>query len=771
MEYELVSRKGNKVVLLGEWRPSEIRIWKEVIDSDDIYEHDFILLDPNREIQSFLDGSTVDIKLFDDWFRQRYGLNSSARWAVLKMGDELIVSGTQRPNAKELKQMLDKSGLKSKVRQVRDFLRENPDHIDAMTDLLVEVRRRALRLVPLMPTDTTEDLDTEADLRTWAVMASELDKVFKGPWLGIDILFFRPDRQQPERFSKLMKDCFRKHIPKVESALRLEPTNETLWNIWAWMAQNMADYKWETFINSIDTLNFSRLHLYSPSTEVCCWLVEQARAKGQWETVIKYAGMAKKYYGPKILSPSLAMWMPGRGSGLIGGDTERIKGYDMKSSYAPHLEALLRLGRIEEANDLYDIMIHESSYDPSESRGRGGIVAKIARSIGMDEIASVWEQGRLISREPRLKNFMRRHFYVYAENHESEFYKQFGDLLKQLVPRVDIELLPESRPESIIKLGWEKTDRPRWALIAGDWDGRVLIQDSKIPSLVEMQAIYDRFIENETETCKKYLATHKGLPGLKLELVHEIIQENNFSFINRNKAPVDDTQDETLWKDVTRYLKEVLTDYRETLINMTHNTWTSEVSTQSLLLKSISKSMLANIEQLIQKKPSSDDLWNQWLYWQAVEGEERSVLPIINNIKLSPITRVGSIPPSFVVDNYYNDCKKSGDWSKVIELLKTAWDRESLKITDNYADPFRDQPPDFPRLNKTTIGDWLGIYLIEAYLQDNKPREADEIFNAVIDCGGNFSNIADIIRLAMEKGHEKLARKWEKTGANTGGTP
>jgi len=51
--------------------------------------------------------------------------------------------------------------------------------------------------------------------------------------------------------------------------------------------------------------------------------------------------------------------------------------------------------------------------------------------------------------------------------------------------------------------------------------------------------------------------------------------------------------------------------------------------------------------------------------------------------------------------------------------------------------------------------------LIEAYLQDGKYREADEIFKAVLDLGGKFEDLSKIIELAKARGFESIAAKWQ----------
>jgi len=64
-------------------------------------------------------------------------------------------------------------------------------------------------------------------------------------------------------------------------------------------------------------------------------------------------------------------------------------------------------------------------------------------------------------------------------------------------------------------------------------------------------------------------------------------------------------------------------------------------------------------------------------------------------------------------------------------------------------------------LAKDNLGDVLGAPLMEAYLQDGRPVDADEIFKAVLDLGGKFKDFAKMIELAKTKGNESLATRWQ----------
>jgi len=103
----------------------------------------------------------------------------------------------------------------------------------------------------------------------------------------------------------------------------------------------------------------------------------------------------------------------------------------------------------------------------------------------------------------------------------------------------------------------------------------------------------------------------------------------------------------------------------------------------------------------------------------------------------------------------------------VAALLKTAWERDYRRIV---------APGEvigvinaITSVTKDALGDSVGVHLIEAYLQDGKPGEADEIFKAVLDCGGKFKNISQIIALAKAKSQDRLAAQWEDAVAKAGG--
>jgi len=792
----LAMHKGNKIVLLGEWKPDDLAKWNQTLGSDEIFGHGFTLLDRvelyvsvfslSRPNLSFSEDSgegfysfKVDddgINTFERWFRQKYDLGGSHTWAALDSGNKFIVSGQQAPSPKDFDRMLERSGIKTPVRQLRDFLKENPGHLDATTDLLNEVRRRALSVAPK---GTDKDLDDETDLRTWAVMASETDKVFSGPWLGIEIDFFWVDRDQPEQFSKLMRAAFRKHIPKVESAIRQDPTNFRLWNIWAWMARGMGNYKWETFINSIELFykNVSSYILSCPTPEVCVWLVADSMAKKDWGMVAKLAKIARRFETHVEREPRNVEWMPNRGIGMAL-TLRDTKVNPFVSAFVPLLEALLVLGRIDEANTVYDEMLRLEN--PSGNAMIVRFAAARAKAAGREELAKLWAKGELINKVPYYRtSFLGVPFFiVVAEGgsrqpalaNPSDYVKNLNEVLLKLNPPNAVSYFDEWKDHP--KLGWKVADGRKWGLIRED--GVLIAQGTEMPDVEDLQRVWDSLgVVSHPEWFRTYIAQHPDQPGMALRFSSLVIGKNIRNKDHREWGLYGAWPLEPGWVDdyekalgeAIRYLRQIVYDHPDILVNISSDfsattdsmataaDWLATIDSSSF--KAFSGPMLSAIESLLERKPSSEPLWNQWFFWRIAEGRDRSLESLLANLKHSPLSAkfsTGIGLPVFALDIYWEECKKNGSWAKVAELLKGPWERELSRAMGERIGAFGDS---------ISPGDYIGLPLIEAYLNDDRPGNANDVFNAWLATGNTFKDISAIVSLAMAKGQERLAKEWE----------
>jgi hypothetical protein len=727
----------------------------------DLYDYGFVLLNrasflnkPEAQILEQRSGiDSKNIGAFESWARQLYDIGQ-ARWFALDMESKLIAFGNQIPDSKDFEQLLRQKGYKTPLRMVRDYLRENPDHLDAKTDLLTEARRRALLHEPIT---ASEDLTTEQDMKKWGPLAIETDNVFRGSWLGIELDFFRPEDEQPERFSPMMRAAFKKHIGSVESAIRLQPTNRPLWKIWAWMARSIPDYKWKNFVDTLEPVIFyseADSPTSCPSAEVSVWLVDEAKAKGDWETVIKYAKQARGFVTRSNREYAVE-WMPGGSATNAYISSIAVEGYPGKS-YASHLEALLRLGRVDDANNLYDEMMRLEGRTGSQSfrtpTNNALLAANAARAAGMEEAAKIWEQGEQINEVP----YLTYPFYIgapkfyllasYGSKYQAEFEK--------LTDRLDAGLHTAfSSPRLNETLGLKEEDGNRWALVGAD--GRLLHQDTDIPDLDGLKRILVRYgVEGYIKQYREYLARNGSVPGVELLLGIRNISSLR-DILGTDQPPLSDYQIEALWSETTRILRGLVLGHPDVFTTYPYAPSSYDAFKGNESMQNLSKLYMTAIESLLEKKPSYDALWRHWFFWRGIEDKDRSVEPLMERIKTSPLTKPGTVPSIFVINSYYEECKKNGKWPKVIGLLKPVWDREFFKVAkaeNETADR---------KLPNPKLGDNVGIPLIEAYLHDGKPNEASDIFNAWLACGGTFANFAKVIELAISLGYEMLGRRWE----------
>jgi pentatricopeptide repeat protein len=769
-ERALNRHRTNKILLLGQWSSADIAKWRQLIDDDRVYAHGFLLLDrPTLMSGGPMSGLTQNnIGAFDGFVRNRYALSSSAKWVALDMRNKMILSGTRVPDAEDFERQLDERKIKSPLSQIRDFLILNPDNLDAKEKLLKEVRRRALHR---MPQDCAEDLNMEQDLKTWGMLAAETDRVFSGSWIGLTLDFFHPKYGQPEQYSPLMRNAFKKHLPKVEAAIRQDPINDSLWTIWAWLARSSPNYKWNVFFDSIDSFDLPESQNVAkwntPRSNVYVWVVQDARSRGDWEAVVKYARLARGFTTDPAATEQIAAWNPA-GGGPTRISLQGIDGYPLTSAYAPHIEALLRLGDIEGACKVYDEMVKAGL--------KGGIelAAGIAHSLKMEELAKRWEKGELIDDTPYFPSAFntagRYSYYAFADI-RSEFRQKFVALLGQLYPRLQVSGEPWRDWENgASALGWRKEEGERWGIFSPQ--GILIEQGSTIPDLETMQSIFKRHgIENPIEYLRSYLSEKGSIPGLELHLAHQIMFRN-FGATPRieGKASLQDNEDESIWGEAVRLFRGVA-DNLDILSNLPSlGFYIKDAAVLSPLMKSISRQYLASIESLLKNKPSSDILWEQWFFWRSIEDARRPLKPTLDNIEPAPPAQITEILPQRVLTTYYEECKKDGNWEIVIELLEPVWARENERFLESRSQiEGLKQGSEHDRIvalareqASSSLADGIATLLIEAYLHAGKPVAAGEIFDACLEAGSKFSSTARLINLAKSLGHERLASEWEK---------
>ncbi|MCL1893339.1 MAG: hypothetical protein FWG02_03740 [Holophagaceae bacterium] len=738
----LISKPNYKVILLGEWASADKAIWRRTLDAEGIFEYGFTLFDRAAYGRTPQGLSNSGVEMFERWFYQFSGTPHATKWAVLGMDNRLIASGTKALDVKEFSDLLDRNGIESPQRIIRAFLQKHPDHIDAISDYLREVRRRAISRLSTNATtesETEKDLNKETDLKTWGVMAAEIDRIFNGQWGGMALGFFRPDLLQPECFSPLLRVSFTRQISKVEVALQEQCDNEDLWDIWAWMARCLPDYKWERFLKIVDSL---------PSPKVCAWLVAEARSKSDWNTVIDLSNRAKLYF--LVDREERHTWIPG-GQQDSYASVNIIKDWPLKSAYIPRLEALLRLGRIEEAHNVFDELIR---MEPDFSKNNVKLAAEVARLADMEDVAILWERGEQVNKLPHLGMYSVGSGFLVLGEDSDDYVKEFRERMKGQDREARIIPNKPSKDPRLEPMGWRDEDGHRWAFI--DHTLLAIAEGREIPSADEMQRIISRLYPNYIEERRQKIRENQGDYNSMLRLAFNLIWRNTRAMASETYTiPLSDEEDDALWGETARLLNRVLTNAPHLLIDLPFVFKPPAGIERSQLLKALSTRYLKEIESNLRKKPSSDNLWFQWIFWSAVEDGSSDIAPLIEAIEPSPFAVPGTVPPYFVFDHYYNECWQKGAWHKVIELLKTPYERQKLRI-----DEARIKDPNY-KITDTKFGESVVSPYIIALLNDGKSSEAIEVFEEWTERGGTFANPLKLIEAAKESVSERLARDWE----------
>ncbi|MCL1908868.1 MAG: hypothetical protein FWG12_05820 [Holophagaceae bacterium] len=241
-----------------------------------------------------------------------------------------------------------------------------------------------------------------------------------------------------------------------------------------------------------------------------------------------------------------------------------------------------------------------------------------------------------------------------------------------------------------------------------------------------------------------------------------------------NPPMLPDDEDERLWKETARLLHGVA-DNLDILSNLPKVTVmnVSYAARQSQMLKNLSGRFLSSIESLLERNPSSEPLWDQWFFWRVIEGEVRPVKQLLERLEPVPPASLYEMLPNNAMDFYYADCRRTRNWPEVIEMLKPVWERELERVVEYQALPQELQTPQpgqdytaylgrVARFTLPRLANAVAAPMIEAYLNDGKPFEADELFIKCVETDLKFSDPEKLVDLAKSLGHERLAREWEE---------
>lgn len=751
---------GNKLLLVGSWSAQERSEWNRLVENEDVFELNIRVIETTSWVAE-MGTWGADLSGFEIWLGAEYSLGMS-RWVMLDTSNQALTQGVAIPNIEDFSASLDMAGLISPVKQLRGFLTQYPDHLEARSDLLKQLRRRAVKLATQKMTTLDdfgyrslhsselpysnvikEQLNSEEDLAIWDPLAQEIDVLFRGNWQGIDIPFFRVEENSPlERHSHIMKAVFARHIGKVETAIQEVPTSQSLWNIWAWLAQGLENSDWIRLLNSLETFSYPG-GLSFPAPNVAVWLAIESAAIEDWEKSVEMAKKGVNFLG--YPGEAVTAWFPG---GWVSDSTfDRLDGYPINSAFVPWLRGLLMLDRLEEANEVFENILFLAG------EGIRGRMVDMAEKAGHNGMAEQWRTKLHDKSTPRLRDY-----YTLGKPTIVRYIPGGGGVPLSFK---HIPLKVIWKEQAMDTFGWPESES-RWALL--DKDNRLIVEgEGNIQHELISEALERMGYRTRDELARIYLRENSSDSYAHYVLASEL-GEDAWQILDASNLDaleiLDNGLDFGLWSECTQHWIAYYENELAVKCQIANNASSfGENSiyraTNSNLMRSVAGKIILELEKALRQLPTSEYLWNAWLSWWRVSDKDRSITSLLAELLPSPLASAASFPSAKVMDVYYNECVAQERWAEAAKLLRRPWERELAKIDTiimkhGVTSSFHPQT-------------WItGKLLISALLHDRRVVEAEEVIEEWTSRGGEFKGVSGIIELAKILGYNSLADKWEK---------
>ncbi len=317
----------------------------------------------------------------DGLLREKYRTGPRPCWVLLSAGGRVISSGTTPPEPAAIGKAATEGKLKTTTQLLREFLRANPDHVEAQRALLRILESKAVnktkvklgeKLDAFWPSDERRDftkLKVERDAKAeaeekeeqqpkpvlrlsdgddaaiWGEVADRLGKLFQSRgWAGVENGSISiPDEA---KHSQLMKSACRSALPGIEAALRRRPEAWQLWNAWLSSSKILGGRPLQPLLDSLTPL---------PTTPPDQWppwavrddYVKECQKHKDWQAIKDLLLPAwENEQNWEVVSGNFTFIT--KVDGKIREDPETGDGW--RSNIGPLTEALLNLGESNQAD-------------------------------------------------------------------------------------------------------------------------------------------------------------------------------------------------------------------------------------------------------------------------------------------------------------------------------------------------------------------------------------------------------------------------------------
>lgn len=673
-------------------------------------------------------------------------------WALYYMG-RFIASGIDTPTPNDLHGALEKAGIPNKIVTLKRFLLQNPNNLDARLELMKELDRHArVRTIRTLgvtarnaqdtsPSTSTiapeikEELSPEDDANIWGELATMLNTALNtNDWLSVvpDVYFNIMDNMA--LYSPGMKALYKRNIPRVEKALEERQTDFSLWRMWQQMAQ-VTGRRILDFFPQIPSLPRESAWAWPP-VQVVGWVREEARATQNWSKIIEYdwpywpgSQLTMNDFAPVNRMPEL--------TSVLASRRDRYWNQNLK----PLLEACLHNKDFDKATEIYfDIAsrpvferetklafdmakAHNYTFPPVQRQDRTESGAEQQSFIGDPVAGNVI---RITPRNDSLKNLAMSGFLRLLVIDPSETFNmaEASRILGQgKLPDYTFYSSFITKPDQPVALELtEKEELPNNNFFWGILDDNVKYHHGgnappTYDSIMELLGAMHK--KSRLEICREFVKENPGSIAAKGILLDQLRLTNPIRAFYAKKdanGQLDGYTDYEIWGEFINIVNSI---FPQILIRpddiYPQNPFRIQEINRSQLLKQFATRYIGSIENALQNRPHSKELWELWGTF-APYAPNRSLQSFMST--LTPVPDLPNFPPVFLYPNLIRSYQSLEAWRPIIELVEPIW--------KSYGDMIEANENIKHRLTKDLLEQYIAP-LCEAYNKLGQDQKAEKI--------------------------------------------
>jgi hypothetical protein len=333
---------------------------------------------------------------------QKGWADEETRWAFVDFRGDITATGAGLPSGEDILKAIDEANIRPRLEVLRQLISLQPELLEAQIELLYELRKigdiRTFRSIGLklpelpkydielefegirysgnnyladLPEHDSLSLEDSGDDEIWG----EYIRLFNG--LMPKLLPFQSSLKFPLEtfvpaslpFSANLKRSANSFSPHVEAALQAEPSNSTLWKLWAAL---MPDRSIADFLETLTPGPFTSKNAWPPPAAKTAYIA-YCRNKKDWRKIIEMIEPVWKALIERLSGERRFAYTHSFVAGAWGDLME------------PLLESLLAVGRIADAEQIIKVWQQNSGWGGAFARA-----ATIAKRHGYGDLAKTW---------------------------------------------------------------------------------------------------------------------------------------------------------------------------------------------------------------------------------------------------------------------------------------------------------------------------------------------------------------------------------------------